>query len=68
MYLPFSHAQTPQCPNVPKVHEEAVRAKVRVVNNSQELKLIGRHEHLSQILPTRLLLPPPRLSPVCLSL
>ena len=49
MYLPFSHAQTPQCPNVPKVHEEAVRAKVRVVNNSQELKLI---EHLSQILPT----------------
>ena len=52
MYLPFSHAQTPQCPNVPKVHEEAVRAKVRVVNNSQELKLIGRHEHLSQILPT----------------
>ena len=52
MYLPFSHAQTPQCPNVPKLHEEAVRAKVRVVNNSQELKLIGRHEHLSQILPT----------------
>ena len=52
MYLPFSHAQTPQCPNVPKLHEEAVRAKVRVVNNCQELTLIGRHEHLSQILPT----------------
>ena len=31
---------------------EAVGAKVRLVNSSQEPKLIGRHEHLSQILPT----------------
>ena len=31
---------------------EAVGAKVRLVNGSQESKLIGRHEHLSQILPT----------------
>ena len=31
---------------------EAVGAKVRLFNSSQEPKLIGRHEHLSQILPT----------------
>ena len=31
---------------------EAVGTKVRLVNSSQEPKLIGRHEHLSQILPT----------------
>ena len=31
---------------------EAVGAKVRLVNCSQERKLIGRYEHLSQILPT----------------
>ena len=31
---------------------EAVGVKVRLVNSSQEPKLIGRHEHLSQILPT----------------
>ena len=31
---------------------EAVGAKVRLVNSSQEPKLIGRHEHLIQILPT----------------
>ena len=31
---------------------EALGAKVRLVNSSQEPKLIGRHEHLSQILPT----------------
>ena len=31
---------------------EAVGAKVRLVNSSQEPKLTGRHEHLSQILPT----------------
>ena len=31
---------------------EAVGAKVRLVNSSQEPKLIGRHKHLSQILPT----------------
>lgn len=31
---------------------ETVGAKVRLVNSSQEPKLIGRHEHLSQILPT----------------
>ena len=31
---------------------EAVGAKVHLVNSSQEPKLIGRHEHFSQILPT----------------
>ena len=31
---------------------EAVGAKVCLVNSSQEPKLIGRHEHLNQILPT----------------
>ena len=31
---------------------EADGPKVRLVNSSQEPKLIGRHEHLSQILPT----------------
>ena len=31
---------------------EAVGTKVRLVNSSQEPKLIGRHEHLSQVLPT----------------
>ena len=31
---------------------EAVGAKVRLVNSSQEPKLTGCHEHLSQILPT----------------
>ena len=31
---------------------EAVGAKVRLVNSSQETKLIGRHKHLSQILLT----------------
>lgn len=31
---------------------EAVGAKVRLVNSSQEPKLIDHHEHLSQILPT----------------
>ena len=31
---------------------EAVGAKVRLGNSSQEPKLIGRQEHLSQILPT----------------
>ena len=31
---------------------EAVGAEVRVVNSSQEAKLIGRHEHPSQLLPT----------------
>ncbi|CAH3035332.1 unnamed protein product, partial [Porites lobata] len=31
---------------------EAVGTKVRLVNSSQEPKLIGRHEHHSQILPT----------------
>ena len=59
--MPFSHAQTPQCPNIPKLHPsgwpelqilEAVGAKVRLVNSSQEPKLIGRHKHLSQIIPT----------------
>ena len=31
---------------------EAFGTKVRLVNTSQEPKIIDRHEHLSQILPT----------------
>ena len=60
--MPFSHAQTALCPNIPKLHPsgwpelqilEAVGVKVRLVNSSQEPKLIGRHKHLSQIIPTQ---------------
>ena len=60
MYVPFNHAQIPQCPNIPNLLPsllsfqilEAFGAKVPLVNSFQEPKLIGRHEHLSQILPT----------------
>ena len=55
MYLPFSqtskHTKTKSIGPEPQI-PETVGAKVRLVNSSQEPKLIGRHEHLSQILPT----------------
>ena len=56
----FSHFTDTQVPKHTKTTSiwpepqilEADGPKVRLVNSSQEPKLIGRHEHLSQILPT----------------
>ena len=45
MYLPFSHAQTPQCPNVPKLHEEG---RVPQYSLNQLVELQVKFDELEQ--------------------
>ena len=59
VYWHFNHIDTPICKHVKRSHIwpepqilEAAGSKIHLVNTSNEPKAIGRHEHLSQILPT----------------